>query len=174
MDEDPLIFAIKTSLNNRLNTRSFISQLINDDRNDIHTAMEKLKCDISASDSSRRVTYKAINPSLSVHDIYTRKKGIREDLRINFTRFRLSAHWLAVEVGRWKRRGRGRLPLEERLCPCGQVQTEVHVIEQCPLSQHIRDTYTYSTLQELFSGSFDNTRLCIIISSILNLYSHNL
>ena len=76
-------------------------------------AMEKLKCDISASDSSRRVTHREINPSSTVHDIYTCRNGIREDLRISFTRFRLSAHWLAVEVGRWNGRGRGRLPLED-------------------------------------------------------------
>ncbi|MPD01169.1 hypothetical protein E2C01_096687 [Portunus trituberculatus] len=37
-------------------------------------------------------------------------------------------HWLAVKVSRWNRRGRGRLPLEERLCPCGMVQTEDRII----------------------------------------------
>ena len=34
MKDDPLIFAIKTTLNNTLSTRSFVSQLINVDRND--------------------------------------------------------------------------------------------------------------------------------------------
>lgn len=117
MNDDPLIFAIMETLNNRLNTRSFVYQLINDDKDDIDIAMEKLKRDISASESSRRVKYKEIIPRLKVHDIYTCRKGTREDLRISFTQFRLSAHWLAVEVGRWNRQGRGRLPLEKRLYP---------------------------------------------------------
>ncbi len=60
MNDEPLISAIKTTLNNRLSTRSFIYQLINDDRNDIDIAVEKLQRDISASESSRRVTYKEI------------------------------------------------------------------------------------------------------------------
>ncbi len=38
--------AIKLTLNNRLTTRTFTSQLINDDRDDVVIAMEKLKRDI--------------------------------------------------------------------------------------------------------------------------------
>ncbi|MPC37377.1 hypothetical protein E2C01_030851 [Portunus trituberculatus] len=48
-----------------------------------------------------------------------------------FRRFRVSAHSLAVEVEKWNRRGRGRLPLEERLCPSGEIQTEGHVAQHC-------------------------------------------
>lgn len=73
-----------------------------------------------------------------VHVITTDKHTVWRDHRITFTCFRLPAHWLAVEVGRWKN-ACGSPPLEERLCPCGQVQTEAHVNEQCPSSQYIRD-----------------------------------
>ena len=57
MNEDVLIFAIKTTLNNRLSTRSFIYHLLYDDRK-INIAMEKLNRDISASESSRRAIFK--------------------------------------------------------------------------------------------------------------------
>ena len=70
--------------------------------------------------------------------IFTVKKiNINELERMEWTRLRLSSHSLAVEVGRWNRRGRGRLPMEERLCVCGQIQTEQHVIEICPRTQPI-------------------------------------
>ena len=53
MTDDPLIFAINTTLNTRFNTRSFISQLFNHYRDGIAVAMETLKRDLSLSDSSR-------------------------------------------------------------------------------------------------------------------------
>ena len=109
--------------------------------------------------------YKEMNPDLTVHDVYTCRHGVREDHRISFSRFRLSAHWLAVEVGRWNRRGRGRLPLEERLRPCGMVQTEDHVINECPFSQHIRDTYGLIGLYNLFCGTFESATVCSIVNS---------
>ncbi|MPC97365.1 hypothetical protein E2C01_092677 [Portunus trituberculatus] len=73
--------------------------------------------------------YPPVKELVPIHDVYTRRHGVREDHRVSFSRFRLSAQWLAVEVGKWNRRGRGRLPLEERLCPWGVVQTEDHVIK---------------------------------------------
>ena len=173
MTDDPLVLAIYITINARFNTGTYVSQLLNHDINDISVAMETLKRDLFLSASSRRVTYKEINPDLSVHDIYTCGRRIREDHRLSFSRFRLSSHWLAIEVGRWNRRGRGRLPLEERLCPCGQVQTEVHVIQHCPISQHIRDTYQINSLSDLFNGSFENDTVCAIINSVPKLYSQN-
>ena len=142
-------------------------------KDDIVVGMETLKQNISLSDSSRNITYKEMNPDLTVHDVYTCRHGVREDHRISFSRFRLSAHWLAVEVGRWNRRGHGRLPLEERLCPCGMVQTEDHVINECPFSQHIRDTYGLIGLYNLFCGTFEIATVCSIVNSVLNLYSQN-
>ena len=41
---------------------------------------------------------------------------------------KLSAHSPTIEEGRWNRRGRGRLPLEESMCSCGQVQMEAYII----------------------------------------------
>ena len=78
-----------------------------------------------------------MNTNLSVHEIYKKRHNISEFHRMAFTRFILSSQSLAVETGRWNRRGRGRLPMEERLCSCGMIQTEEHVVCQCPRSQHI-------------------------------------
>ena len=80
-------------------------------------------------------------------------------------------HSLAIETGRWNRSGRGSLLVEERLCTCGQVQTEEHVIGQCPLSQHIRDQYGFSSVTDLMTDKFSKDVSCKIIYQVLNLYS---
>ncbi|XP_063875059.1 uncharacterized protein LOC135108212 [Scylla paramamosain] len=67
-----------------------------------------------AAHVSKRKTYLEMNPSLCGHPIYLEKQKVPEKDRVAFTRFRVSSHSLAVEVGRWSRRGRSRLPLEER------------------------------------------------------------
>ena len=107
---------------------------------------------VSASNSSRRMTYRQINPGFTVSEVCTNKLTIKEQHRVAYTRFRLSAHSLAGETGRWNRRGRGRIPLEERLCLCGEVQTEAHVITSCLLSQHLRDLHSFSNIKELFEN----------------------
>ena len=67
-----------------------------------------------------------------MRSVYNSVVKVREIERTSWTKLQLSGYSLAVEEGRWNRRGRGRLPLEERLC--GEVQTERHVFEQCPES----------------------------------------
>ena len=66
--------------------------------------------------------------------MYMRKAVSIPDLdRVCTTRLRLSSHSLAIETGRWSR-----IPRDKRLCSCGAVQTEEHVICFCPISQHVR------------------------------------
>ena len=77
--------------------------------------MDNVRDSIIHSDSSRRVTYKDLNPNFVVHEIYRTKHTIVGKHRLSFTRFRVSGHSLMCETGRWNRRGRGRLPLEDRL-----------------------------------------------------------
>ena len=134
----------------------YLNKLINNSNvNDFQYESEQLKTSFRRSDSSRRRVYcNAINNILDVHDIYFKKHNIFEIHRIAFTRFRVSSHSLAVETGRWNRRGRGRLPLEERLCSCGLVQSEEHVISICPHSQQIRNSYGFSCINDLMSGRF--------------------
>ena len=170
--DDPLGFTLNLILNSRYNTRSYLNNLISDNYvDDCLSDKQVLKDNIMLSESSRRMTYRNTkNTSLSVHEIYTKRYNINEFHRIAFTRFRLSSHSLAVETGRWNRRGRGRLPMEERLCSCGSIQTENHVVSQCPISQHIREEYDFSSVSDIMSGNFEDEISCKIIYRILNLY----
>ena len=88
---------------------------------------------LSSTNSTRRIAYRALNPSLNVHEVYSSLE-VPEDERIAFTRFRLASHHLAFEMGRWSR-----IPVESRLCPCGAIQSDIHVMLQCPLTQDARD-----------------------------------
>lgn len=172
MLDDPFAFVLNLVLNSRYNTRKYIYNLINEvDINDYQQEVQLMKNKIERSESSRRVVYRSvINTNLAVHDIYTKRHNINELHRVAFTRFRVSSHSLVVETGRWNRRGRGRLPMDERLCPCGQVQTEEHVISHCPLSQNLRDEHVFTDISDLLSERFSNERVCKIIYDILNIY----
>ena len=132
--------------------------------------IEKVHSAITASNSSRCLVYKEINPHFILHDIYKTKHVINEFQRISFTRFRICGHSLAVETGRWNRRGRGRLPVEERLCSCGQVQTERHVVEACPLTENIRQMYDITRLEDLFNDNISNHEACAVIHEILEIF----
>ena len=83
----------------------------------------------------------------------------------------MSAHYLAVETGRWNRCGRGRLPMEERLCLCGLVQTERHVIEECVLSEHVRRANNINLLLDVFSEEQDFSNVCQFAHKVLNIYN---
>ena len=171
MHDDPFGLVLRLVLNTRYSTKRYINDLINNDVDDIQDATAVLKRDLSRSESSRRTLYcKSMNICLGVHDIYSKKCFINETHRVAFTRFRVSSHSLAIETGRWNRKGRGRLPIEERLCTCGQVQTEEHVINDCIISQHIRDQYEFSNITDLMSDKLSKEIVCKIIYQIWNLY----
>ena len=91
---------------------------------------------INNSESTRKQTYLRINPFLSVCPIYISNTFIPEVARIAVSRLRLSSHYLHIETGRWSRIAR-----ENRLCQCGEVQTEHHVLIGCPLSETLRTQY---------------------------------
>ena len=79
-----------------------------------------IKANITRNVTSNRVMfYKTINPELEVHDVYSKYVKLNEIERVSWTKLRLGAHSLAIERGRWNRRGRGRLPVDERLCSFG-------------------------------------------------------
>ena len=170
--DDPFGFTLKLVLNNRYKTSSYLYNLINNNSvDDCLDDIQVMKENIVSSESSRRCTYhNTMNPNLLVHDIYTIRHNICEIHRIALTRFRLSSHSLVIKTGRWNRRGRGRLPIEERLCSCGMIQTEEHVVSQCPRSQHIREEYNFTCISDLMSRRFGNEILFKIIFRISNLY----
>ena len=168
--DDPLVHAMTITIQSNSSTGKYIESLINNSSNDVDDIMQKLRENLSHSNSSRRTFYRVANPEMTVAKIYNdRTEIVPEFHRIAFTRFRLSAHSLAIETGRWNRRGRGRLPIEERLCTCGQIQTEKHVIEECPRTDHLRVEYGFRTINEVFSRS-DFKEVCKIIFEILYIY----
>ena len=170
MEDDPLIFSFVTCMENQYQTRTYVENLLHTIVDDKTEGIRALKENILNSTSAKRMTYKEMNPDLSVHPVYVAKTSVNEHHRVAFTRFRVSAHSLAVEAGRWNRRGRGRLPLEERLCICGNIQTELHVAQHCTFTQHLRDTHNFSTISELFSDHFNDAERCCIIYKILDVY----
>ena len=97
------------------------------------------------------------------------KQYINELHRMAYTQFRISSHRLAVETGRWNRRGRGRLPMEERLCPCGAVQTEIHVLEDCPVTGEIRLTHGFNSWQDL--SAMETDKVAKILYKVLSSFN---
>ena len=93
------------------------------------------------------MVYLSMNPQLVSPEIY-KNSAIKEYKRIQYTRARLSSHYLRIETGRWSR-----IPREERLCTCGKdIQTEAHVMLKCELTEDIRNKYliTGSEVEEIF------------------------
>ena len=101
------------------------------------------------SESSRRTTYRDINPSL-LRCEYLSKYTIPESDRIALTRIWLGSHHLRVETGRW-----ARIPHElRRICPCSTgFQDQKHVLLSCPKSENLRHSMNLnncSSIIELF------------------------
>ena len=130
-----------------------LSQLLESNTTDfVREGIDSIKARIEASSSSKRRTYLTINPALAVHCVYTSSPSPPEAYRVCFTRLRTSSHSLRIETGRW-----ARIPVDERLCPCGDVQTEEHVFLTCPLLATARPSHC-ATLFDIFQ--LDTITLC--------------
>ena len=95
------------------------------------------------------MTYRKLNNNLESPAVYHRLIFIPEHHRIAFTRFRVGSHRFRIETGRWSR-----TPREGRLCPCGEVQDEIHVIKNCVLLRDIRERYSeinYNEVSEIIN-----------------------
>ena len=171
MHDDPLSLAIKIAVNAKTHTGNIVNEFIQKRVLSKPALIANVHSIIADSVASRCLVYKEINPDFEVHDIYRTRHLINESHRVSFTRFRVCGHSLAVETGRWNRRGRGRLPIEERLCMCGFVQTERHVVEMCPLTESIRNQYNISRMEDLFGEALTYDKACKVIHDILMLYS---
>ncbi|MPC58643.1 hypothetical protein E2C01_052650 [Portunus trituberculatus] len=100
------------------------------------------------------------HPNMTVQPVYKTRSFVPDYKGESFTRLRLMSHNLRVEVGRWSRTLR-----EQRVCQCDgmQVQTEKHVLIECPLSAHCRDRYqmlTFTDLGELLQESNYLNEVC--------------
>ena len=105
--------------------------------NHVDMSMVRLKHDIRSSLRTKFITYRCVNAPLCVPSVYRRSDiVIPERLRVVFSRMRLSSHNLRIETGRWSRLAR-----QDRLCGCGEIQDEKHVLCDCPMTQHLRNRY---------------------------------
>lgn len=78
------------ALNTKYNTKTFVSDLLRNDIDDIALSWETLENNLYMSNSSRNVTYTQMNPNLIIHDFYCNRKSVWEDHSKAFSRFRLS------------------------------------------------------------------------------------
>ena len=121
----------------------YIDNLLQFEPGDLRTSSaEALKSRITESLSSRRKAYCEFNPHLERHEIYS--ANVPEYMRVAFSRIRLGSHRLKIETGRWSR-----IPREARLCTCGAIQTEQHVLLLCPDSEPLRGQFPRLDFKEL-------------------------
>ena len=128
----------------------------------VEEKLYRLKDRIQSSESTRRKVYYQMNPSLSKCVLYLTNSGIPEHARAAATQMRLSSHKLRIETGRW-----ARIERENRLCPCGEVQDEQHVLLHCPLTDDLRKQFQYvsnfQSISEFFV--FDDVSITKQLSS---------
>ena len=105
----------------------------------------RAECRAKAHNSTRFATYMRINPSLEMHEVYVDSHAVKDFLRIQMSRMRLSSHRLLVETGRWSR-----IPRERRVCPCDghSIQDEGHVILRCQKTEGLKNS-RYPTVDSL-------------------------
>ena len=147
---------------------NYLTQVITGEDHLISDA-DKRKTGLRGSTKTKAKTYVSLNPDLTVHPMYGHTT-IPEYHRIAVTRLRLSSHNLAIETGRWSR-----TPPDDRLCRCGLVQNEDHVICKCEDTAHVRiahDMTNYDSLTNLFyHGNME--AMCSMIYQCMNVVASN-
>ena len=133
-NEKPLLKIYKLCERKRTDGYKYINKLLdNPNIFGMHTLLQKFSNEFG----TKAATYRLINNTLSVHKVYTSKAYLTEYERIVFTRLRLSSHNLFIEKGRWSR-----VPRDNRICECDEgIQDEEHILLDCPLNIHIRETF---------------------------------
>ena len=166
LDDDPLIFALSLTERENVSMHRYISGVLEESGDIVENDVMARKERIQASPRTRAMTYRQMNPELVVHPMYHSKDVVEDDLRMAFTRFRLSSHRLKIETGRW-----ARIPRERRLCQCGAIQSEKHVLCDCTLVDDIRTSYGEATVDfdEFVSAPKSKQQLTMIMR-ILNYY----
>ena len=107
-----------------------------------------------------------MNPDLIQNPMYS-NRFVNELDRINASRIRLSSHNLAIETGRWARKLR-----ENRLCKCGSIQTESHVLIDCVHTNQLRALFPnldFTNSSTLFNSN-DVDDMCKYVSKCLKVY----
>ena len=98
---------------------------------------------------SRYMSYIKMNPSLCRPNIYNRYVPTYKLLLV--TRLRTVSHDLQIEKARLTPY---HIPQDQRLCSCGEMETEQHYVQHCNQYTHIQDKFD---IQELpFHEQLDN------------------
>ncbi len=127
----------------------------------VNIDIESTKQRVQISESSKRQTYVSLNPNLELHPVYS--ENVPEYERKSFTQIRLCSHHFKIETGRWSR-----IEREMRLCLCGEIQTENHVLCHCIHTEPLRQQYhnlVFSSSHDLMNTKFtrDLVRYCHIV-----------
>ena len=133
--------------------------------NPVQTFKVELRQKLATAASSRVATYIAMNPNIESHAMYSKITSLQEYKRIAVTRIRLGSHRLKIETGRWSR-----TPRNERLCTCGSIQDEAHVLLECSLSQPMRDKYNIDSLNIAEFMDMDVDVLTSFVFDVLSFY----
>ena len=147
ISEDPFMHIWQVCKNSNTKGFQYLSKVLKEDLS-VSKELEDRKVNIKAASGSKSVYYCEVNPHLELHAMYEARE-IKEHVRIIATRLRLSSHDLAIEKGRWSRTKR-----ENRLCSCGLIQTEEHVVCSCIETESVRLSYQnvdFSNLFKVFS-----------------------
>ena len=168
MVDDPFYFVWKLCEANKTNGYRYLQSILNKDIN----PTEDIKSLIMSKTGSKFITYRElINPSLVSPKLYTDSElNILDHERVHYTRLRTSSHNLAIEMGRWSR-----IPRDERWCKCGSsVQSEQHVLLECPLTRHLRDesvgVLSFTSLNDLFNS--DSSCMIKYVSKCLKIFEN--
>jgi hypothetical protein len=165
MEDDPFIFAwLLTRNGNRRMARYIDSLLENGDF--ITVAKRQLRDNVLNCNKSKFITYANINPTCGSPDIYRSRDYTPEHYRIAFSRMRLSSHRLRIETGRW-----ARLARDQRLCTCGRVQDECHVLQDCPRTQALRDRLGFPVVYPNIINNESTDAACKFVYEVMNEYS---
>ena len=163
--DDPFIQIWKLCNSSQMQASEYINKLLAEE-DPIGSDMAKLKNRVRNSTRTKFKWYaEEVNPELAVHHVYLGSSNkIPEKHRVVFTRLRTTLHHLAIETGRWVR-----VPLESRLCVCGAIQTEGHIVCHCPLTAYVRRSYPDINFCDLSQVFPDVTRLCAAVTDAYNM-----
>ena len=127
MQDDPFAFVWNLVRDTRTPAVKYILSVLREE-DPVGTDIQKRKEMLRITTRSKFVTYRSINPDMTLHPVYCdNTNAFKEHERIAFSRMRLSSHSLRIEMGRWSR-----TPRELRLCQCGlDIETEEHFLCFC-------------------------------------------
>ena len=166
LNDDPLMFTLDLTERENVSMHRYLSGVLGEEGDIVENDIRLRKERIQSSQRTRATTYCQMNPELAVHPIYSSNDAVDDDFRTAFTRFRLSSHRLKIETGRW-----ARIPQERRLCQCGAVQTEKHVLCECVLVRDIRLSYGNDTVDfDEFLSTPKSKQQLVMVKKILDFY----